>query len=476
MMSIRLRLTVLYSAILALTLALFGVLLYTIQARYTLDTLKSELQQRSDNLARSVLWRYLHPDEPPRGMEPPPPLQLDTLPNEVAFNQVREREIIRVLNADGELIGSPFGLEINALPLSDAGLQALKKQQTWWEIAEWSGERMLIYNQPGVNNGELVFIIQSARPLTERDRSLVGLSRYLIIAGLLTTLAAFGIGWWLAGTTLRPIHAITHTAQAIGAESDFSRRVDYRGPPDEVGELALTFNNMLSRLQEAYQQISQTLKMQRNFVADVSHELRTPLTTIRGNLALLRREPALPAEEQADVLDDLVSESDRLIRLVNDLLVLARADAGQSLALEIIPLQAVIAEAVHQAGKLDPQREIRLTAPELSALGYRDALKQVLLIVLDNALKYTRGPLTVNARPEAEGVVIEIQDSGPGIDSESLVHIFDRFYRGEVKPAIPGFGLGLPIAKALVEGQQGRINLSSDRQAGSLVQIFLKAA
>ncbi len=252
--------------------------------------------------------------------------------------------------------------------------------------------------------------------------------------------------------------------------------MDYQGPPDEVGELALTFDSMLSRLQEAYQQISQTLKMQRNFVADVSHELRTPLTTIRGNLALLRREPALPAEEQADVLDDLVSESDRLIRLVNDLLVLARADAGQSLALEIIPLQAVIAEAVHQAGQLDPQREIRLTAPELSALGYRDALKQVLLIVLDNALKYTQGPLTVNARPEVEGVVIEIQDSGPGIDSESLAHIFDRFYRGEVKPPIPGFGLGLPIAKALVEGQQGRINLSSDPQAGSLVQIFLKAA
>ncbi|MCU0489643.1 MAG: ATP-binding protein, partial [Anaerolineales bacterium] len=185
---------------------------------------------------------------------------------------------------------------------------------------------------------------------------------------------------------------------------------------------------------------------------------------------------ALPAEEQTDVLNDLVSESDRLIRLVNDLLVLARADAGQNLSLETISLQTTINEAVRQAGQLDPQREIYVTVPELSALGYRDALKQVLLIVLDNALKYTLGSLAINARLEAEGVVIEIQDSGPGIDSESLAQIFDRFYRGEVKPAIPGFGLGLPIAKALVESQQGRISLTSDRQAGSLVQIFLKAA
>ena len=136
------------------------------------------------------------------------------------------------------------------------------------------------------------------------------------------------------GITLHPIQRLTQTARTIGDERDFTRRVTYTGPQDEVGQLATTFNSMLARLQDAYQQVAHSLEMQRDFVADVSHELRTPLTTLRGNLGLLRREPPIPAEEQADILTDMMDESDRLIRLVNDLLVLARADAGRSLAKE----------------------------------------------------------------------------------------------------------------------------------------------
>jgi signal transduction histidine kinase len=272
---------------------------------------------------------------------------------------------------------------------------------------------------------------------------------------------------------LRPIHRITQTAQEIGNESDFSRRVDYSGPNDEIGQLAKTFNLMLSRLQAAYQRVSQALSMQREFVADVSHELRTPLTTVRGNLDLLRRDPPLAEAEHADVLTDLVDESDRLIRLVNELLILARADAGRNLVQEPIAVQPLIEDACRQAQQLDEHREIITAAQDVTVLGDRDALKQVLLIFLDTAIKHTQGPITISARPAGDQVAFAVQDTGPGIPPEILQHVFDRFYRGDTDPSVSGFGLGLPIAKALVEGQGGTIAIESQPGSGSVVRIHL---
>jgi signal transduction histidine kinase len=348
----------------------------------------------------------------------------------------------------------------------------------------------LIYSRPVVAEGQVVSIVQVARPLAERDRALAALSRTLIIASLLTTLIAFGIGWAFSAVTLRPIQRITQTARAIGVESSaadiggqrppdhpngfaLTRRVDYSGPNDEIGELATTFNAMLSRLQDAYQRLSQALGMQRNFVADVSHELRTPLTTVRGNLALLRRDPPLPADEQADILGDLVEESDRLIRLVNDLLILARADASHSLLHEPFPVRPVVEEACRQARQFQRGREITETVQDVTAVGDRDALKQVLLILLDNALKYSQGSIQVTAEAAGAQVVVCVHDDGPGMDADTLEHVFDRFYRGEAEPAVPGFGLGLPIAKALIEGQSGAINLESQPGRGSTVRVVL---
>jgi two-component system OmpR family sensor kinase len=300
----------------------------------------------------------------------------------------------------------------------------------------------------------------------------------LIIASLLTTAIAFGIGWVLTTATLRPIQRITQTAQAIGNESGsngvaLSRRVDYNGPNDEIGQLAKTFNSMLSRLEQAYQRVSMTLKLQREFVADVSHELRTPLTTVRGNLALLRHDPPLPADEQADVLTDMVEESDRLIRLVNSLLVMARADTGYDLVKEPVPVRPLVEEVCRQARQLDPQREIVESVQEASVLGDRDASKQVLLILLDNALKHSQGSVFVTVEPDEMQVEISVRDIGPGITPEALPHVFDRFYRGEASHTVPGYGLGLSIAKSLVEGQGGTITIESQVGVGSTVRVKL---
>jgi signal transduction histidine kinase len=213
--------------------------------------------------------------------------------------------------------------------------------------------------------------------------------------------------------------------------------------------------------------------MQRNFVADVSHELRTPLTTLRGNLGLLGRAPSMPVEEQTDILNDMVDESDRLIRLVNDLLKLARADAGRNLAREPIDLSVVVGEVCDQARQLDPARSIQINVqPDAQILGDRDALKQILLIGLDNALKYSSGEVVIHARKANSQVEIRIEDHGQGITPENLDQLFERFYRGD-ENITPGFGLGLPIAKSLVEGQGGTISIESVVDQGSILTISL---
>jgi signal transduction histidine kinase len=468
-MSIRLRLTLLYSAILTLTLFIFGVALYSIQAQDTFNALKQDLIMGSERLVEAVIRGASEPHPPDRNQfDPPPPKSFGEFSGEQAFQDLREREIVRIMDADGILIASPFGRSDDALPLSADGLAALQDQHEWWADEIVDGEHMLIYSRPIVQNSETVAIVQVARSLMERDRTLESLAVTLGIAGLVMILVAFGAGWVLSGLSLRPIDRITQTAQTIGDERDFTCRVEYTGPQDEVGRLANTFNQMLSGLQEAYQKVEHALQMQRDFVADVSHELRTPLTTLRGNLGLLDRE--IPSDERGDILIDMVDESDRLIRLVNDLLRLAHADAGRSLTKEPIEVHLMIEETARQVQLLDPNRQINLDVPaELEIIGDRDAFKQVIVILLDNAIKHSDGDIDVLVCLVDRGVEIRVCDYGEGIALDVLPHVFDRFYRGEDQVIVPGFGLGLPIAKALVEGMGGEISIESELGKGSVV-------
>ncbi|HTX78750.1 MAG TPA: ATP-binding protein [Longilinea sp.] len=477
-MSIRLRLSFLFSTILALTLIIVGVVVYITQWQYTQNWLKNDLEVSSDTLGQSVLQTYLNSkphQNSPSG--PPPPVPFQTYSSDQTFHQLSQSEIVRVLDPDGNLVASPYGSPGDALPLSAEGLKTLQNQQEWWENDVVSGNSLLIYNRPIIANGSVVAILQVARPLTERDQSLQALAIVLIAVTLISTLAAFGFGWLLSGIALRPIQQITQTAQSIGAERNFTRRVDYTGPNDEVGRLAVTFNSMLAQLHDAYQKVAHSLEMQRDFVADVSHELRTPLTTLRGNLGLLKRTPQIPADEQADILEDMVDESDRLIRLVNDLLVLARADAGRNLTKEPIDLSPIIEETCRQVRLLDQTRQISTDLQqEIMVIGDRDAIKQIMLILLDNALKHSEGAILVSAKQEHAQATIIVQDEGAGISPDKLEHVFDRFYRGDDHLLVTGVGLGLPIAKALAEGQGGTITIESEVGKGSTVTVFLPTA
>jgi signal transduction histidine kinase len=442
------------------------------------DTIEIEKQFLIDMGERFADGRRPPPDfdlsgqppgpEPP---EPPPDLNASGQRDDFGGGYLVRR------SPDGQEILDLRTPDDVVLPLSDSALRAVQNGETWMETATVDGERLLIYTVPILVDGQLTEILQMGRSLTTRDQSISALGMNLLIAGIVAIVVAFGLGWVLAGMSLRPMHRLTQTAQTIGAERDFSRRVEHTGPDDEVGRLAKTLNAMLSELQAAYQQVGQALEMQRSFVADVSHELRTPLTTLNGNVELLRREPPISAEDRSEVLSDMASESKRLIRLVNDLLALARADARRPVQSEPVPIKPIVEEVCRQARLLAPDREIACHAPpDVAAIGQADAIKQVLLILLDNAIRHADGPITVTGDVVEKRVTVSVHDSGPGIESETLPYLFERFSQGRPAGDDDGTGLGLAIAKALVEAQGGTLTVGSQPGEGSVFSVTLPQA
>lgn len=464
-MSIRLRLTLLYSAIVALTLIVFSVVLYVILQRVVISGVDQALVDEKKRLLNNA--RPNPVDERIIDL----PATLVAAPT--TYFQIR--------SFDGELRQQSPNLEELQLelPLSDAARAALQTRDYTKDTAVLDGQRWRINSAIIPLGGRSGFVLQVARSLAQQDETLKQLAQILMVGSGVATIAAFGIGWLLAGAALRPIDRITNTAHAIGVEHDFNRRVSYGGPPDEIGRLATTFNGMLAALQAAFKQEAQALQAQRRFVADASHELRTPLTTIRGNLGLLQREPPISDEDRVAVLADMSEESERMSRLINDLLVLARADAGRVLRSEPVAVQPVVEDLCRNARLLAPGRLIECSAREGVVIqGDPDALKQVLLILLDNALKFTppAGYVSISAREAGDHASIEVKDTGVGIAPDALPHIFERFYRGDASRTGAGAGLGLSIARTLVQAQGGTLGVQSTLGRGSTFTVTLPAS
>lgn len=460
-MSIRLRLTLLYSGILALTLVAFSTALYFAQASATYNDLRN-------SLAAQVEGMRVGPRRLPQFSSGDP-----------SGGTNLQGRWMQLRRADGLVSARTPDLADATLPLSAAGLRAVQSGNAWIENATVDGDPVMVYSQPIMQQGRVAQILQVAAPTAEREQSLNALRLILITGSLFVILATFVTGWIVSGAALNPIHRITQTAQAIGTERDFSRRVEHVGPNDEIGQLATTFNGMLTELESAYRQVEHSLQAQRRFVGDASHELRTPLTTIRGNIELLRHEPPPQPQEQADILSDARDEVDRLIRLVNQLLVLARADAGKPLRIERVALNPLIEDAYRQAKLLAPEREITCeAAPDLIVMGDRDALVQVLLILIDNARVHTPPgtPMHIRAAAHGERVTASVYDNGPGIAPNILPHIFERFYRGDVSRSRGGAGLGLAIAKELVHALGGTLAVTSQLRQGTEFTLTLPKA
>ncbi len=462
-MSIRFRLTLLYSAIVALTIVAFGITLYLAVSHITFDLASRSLTSETASLASTFGSQPDRHGGGPSSLSLPP----NFAPPE-AYAQLIQPDGAVVYQSpalQGANLVLPLAAQTRQQISSDSGLGMVET------TIVLSGTRYLLCAVPVVSQFQdtPLGILELARPLQDVDQTLNALRNSLLLGGLLVTIIAFGAGWVLSGAALRPINRIARTARAIGITQDFDRRVDYDGPQDEVGRLATTFNTMLSRLQAAFQ-------AQKRFVADASHELRTPLTSIRGNLGLLQRDPPIDEPDRTAVIGDLVSESERLSRLVSDLLTLARSDAGRPLRSEPVVLIPLVEDVIRKLAVLHPDRLIREeTEANPVAIGDRDAITQVLFILLDNALKFTPadGSVAVSVLARGTSATLVVKDSGAGIPRAALPHIFERFYQGDTARAGTGSGLGLAIAKALVDGQHGTICVESQEGRGTTFAITL---
>lgn len=469
-MSLRLRLTLLSTAILALLLLLGTAALYLAVSRTTFTIIEEALEADARALVAQPWFRPEDMD----GSESRGYGGRGGSYGKTGFSTT----LFQTRDLDGALLDRSAALGAIELPLSPAGLAAVRAREPWTETATIGEGRLLVHSRALLRSGEPIGILQGARPLDEYDRIVTTLMAALAAGALLGALLAFGSSWLLVGAALRPIDRITHEAAAIGAERDLARRVSYAGPNDEVGRLAATINGMLTELHAGYRQVAQALQTQRRFVADASHELRTPLTTVRGNLDLLGRDPPITPDDQRAVLRDTIDEAERMMRLVSDLLALARSDAGWRPPLAPLPVAPLVDEVRRQGLLLDPERPVSVAvAPELAAVGHRDLLKQVLLILVDNALKHTPPgtPVRLTAERAGDEAVIQVCDEGPGIDPALLPQIFERFFRADAARTEGGAGLGLSIARALMEAQGGSIAAESRPGHGSAFTLRLAA-
>jgi two-component system, OmpR family, sensor kinase len=293
----------------------------------------------------------------------------------------------------------------------------------------------------------------------------------LLVSAAALVLAALG-GAILARFALRPIKAITDTAHQITVTQDLGRRIPIVVPNDELGRLSSTINDMLARLETSFD-------AQQRLVADVSHDLRTPLTTIRGNLDLLKRGAVDDEVMRGEALRAIGDETERMSRLVSDLLLLAQADAGMTLHRQPVELDTLLLEVYRQAQvmALAHNISVRLGAEDQALVGGDvDRLRQLLLNLIDNALKYTPagGQVVLVLRRSDGWVRIQVTDNGVGIAPEDLPHIFERFYRADRSRARRGgSGLGLSIAQWIAEAHGGRVEVSSEVGKGSTFTVWL---
>ena len=445
-MSFRIRLTLLYGALLGLVLGVALGFVYVVHSDSHVKEVESQLARASDNLqddvrdGAAVIAFALSP-------------QLTGDTHLTRFSALLLAADGAVMATTGRDRGAAFASVARDLPAGYSSLQL-------------ADDHLRVLVSPVGDRKRLV----AAASLNGIDALMERLRNQLVAVSLSGIALAVALGLAVAGRALRPVDLVTETARSIASSRSFDRRVPELKRDDELGRLTRTVNSMLDALERSHLQ-------QRRFVSDVSHELRTPLTSIQGctELALA---PDLSRAERREAVLHAQEEAARLSRLVEDLLVLARADEGtEPLPACLVELDALLMELfaelrLRAAGRLSVN-----TIDALAVRGSPDRLKQLLLIALDNALRYTPAPgrVYVSLRRDATEAVVTVEDEGIGVTSEVVGRAFERFYRSDearrLEPS--GSGLGLAIARWIAGQHGGRITLAPRAPCGTSVVIRL---
>jgi heavy metal sensor kinase len=458
--SIRLRLTLWYVLLLSIILAAFSAGVYLTLRQNLYDSLNDSIRDRCNVLLGSVQYEGGRP----------------TLAGRISADDPSQGEsFIRVFDGSGQITFDNSAAAGDIPVDSRAVGSALAGETTSRGVSAGDGS-FRVRTIPIERDSRVSGVLEVGQSQDDVSDTLRTLLLILGVAYPVTLVVASFGGAFLAGRALSPIDRLTRLARRISAE-DLGQRLDLRLPDDEVGRLARTFDEMIGRLDEAF-------RRQRQFTADASHELRTPMTVIKGQIEVaLQRERDPQAYRQ--ILHAVNEEVDRMIRLVGSLLTLARADAGQiPITLEPVSLPDVVGAAIEQVQPLASRRGVDLqlvaSSQPVGLQADEDLILQLLLNLLDNAIKYTAagGQVTVGWNANGRDVELWVRDTGSGIAREHLTRLFERFYRVDKarSRAEGGSGLGLAISRWIAEAHGGSISVESALGRGSTFTVRLPAA
>lgn len=451
-MSLRARLTLLYTSLVGGILLLFGIVVYQLVSVTLIDQIDNTLAQTANELISLTQTTSV-------GGVDVLVQDLDLAAN--VYIQYWERSgVLRFALPNMRWLSEPLD------PLAQQVAEPVYRETYQRDV------HLRVLSVPLSIGNRPIGTFQLAASLAIVDTT----QKNLLVILAVSTLVSMGIAALSVSITtfhsLAPLGSVTETALQINDAGDLSQRIPYDGPSeDEVGKLIRAFNQTLSRLENLF-------NSQRRFIADVGHELRTPLTVIKGNVGLMRKLEC--GDEEA--LGSIDNEVDRLTRMVGDLLLLARAESGKlPLDHKQVELDTLLLEVLQQTQVLAANRlDLRLgEIDQVLVCGDRDRLKQVLINLVGNAIKYTPkgGEVVADLGKQGEQARVSISDNGPGIPEEDLPHIFERFYRTEKSRTRSkdgkGFGLGLSIAYWIVRHHGGHIDVESTEGHGTRFDVWL---
>jgi two-component system, OmpR family, sensor kinase len=383
---------------------------------------------------------------------------------------------VRVIQRDGQ-VRIPEG----TLPLSDPGSQGLIDSGEYRVASRAltisSRRPSQEFSDPPSDEifSQTVGFVQYAKPQDTTATTINRIRLFLAFGVLGGTLLAFIAGLHVAQRAMRPIAGLTRAAREVARTRDPDITLAKPRANDEVADLAHTFEDMLRELSAARGETEATLARQREFVADASHELRTPLTSILANLELLESELG---GERREMAESALRSSRRMRRLVGDLLLLARADAGREVPAVPVDMSAVAREATLEAGALSSDHPLSLDLPgHVTVNGVEDDLHRLAGNLIENALLHTPPgtPVTVSVRRDGDSAVLEVADRGPGVPEPLRERVFERFASGAGDASSRGSGLGLAIVKAVADAHGGRVELSEADGGGARFRVTLPA-
>jgi heavy metal sensor kinase len=459
-LSVRSRLTLFYSAVLSVMLAGFGILFYHALGLFMERSITNELEDQ-------VAFLHSH-------------MRVENGSVQLAFNPDNREEayFVHVATRFYEVFELPSGkllvqseeLELLGVRPIPADVRVLAAKPGLSDVRFPTQRLRFDSSIVPARDGSTSFLVRVGIPLDPADTARREfLHALLLLVPIGIALAALA-GWQMARRALRPMTNLATAARKIDVQK-LSERLPVRGTGDEVDDVAKAFNETLGRLENSVEQMKQ-------FTASISHELRTPLTTLRGEAEVALLE-ARSADEYKRVLSSQLEEFDKLTHMINQLLVLARAEAGEiQWADQAVDLSALALSLSEQMEPVATAKNIRLNSHVQAGVfvhGDANWIEHAILNLFDNAIKFTAGGGEVDVTLSSQNgdAVLRVQDTGVGISADALPHVFDRFFRAEPSrsKSVDGVGLGLALAKWIVEKHRGHIEVQSQIGKGSSFTI-----